>query len=146
MRSIDLMMTRVVSLPVSHFVNDLRRGTLSGCFMRISHTVDYLANSFAHEVPSLLSPPPGLSERVVHLLARLRTDLNYFSDLEIDLLRYHGAAVADVAVRRFQPHLISGTGATWSKPLPVVEPLDEDWLEVGATRPLSSVFKVWQGC
>jgi NTE family protein len=146
LRSIELLMTQVVSLPVSQFVDELRRGTSLGCFVRISHTVDHLANDRPQEVAPSLSRPPALSTRVVGLLARLRTDLNHFSDLEIDLLRYHGASVADVAVRRFQPQLISRAAPDWNKPMPAVSLEDEDRLQVGANRPLASVFRFWQGC
>ncbi len=47
----------------------------------------------------------GYEKDIVKLISRIRTDLDRFSDVEIDCLMYHGASLLDVSLRKWHPDI-----------------------------------------
>jgi NTE family protein len=84
-----------------------RRGELAGAYWGIGNsTAD-------HERLE------GYSPRLVdEVIARVRTDLDAFSDVEQAVLENHGYVVAECAVRRYAPHLIAGDSRPFAIPNP----------------------------
>jgi NTE family protein len=67
--------------------------TVSGCYWGIGNTVrDFDGQG-------------GYSRRVVDMVARIRTDMDAFSEGEQAVLENHGYAIADAAIRRWAPQL-----------------------------------------
>jgi NTE family protein len=56
-----------------------------------------------------LADAPGFRGELLDLLRAIRTDLNQFKEGEIGCLENHGYALADVAIRRWEPHLVRTT-------------------------------------
>jgi NTE family protein len=57
-----------------------------------------------YELPDRPSYPPALVENVI---AEVRTDLDAFSEAEIKVLMNHGYLLADTAIQKHQPQLVS---------------------------------------
>jgi len=91
-RSVDVLMSQTVTMPVSHFLERLKKDPTEGSLIRISWGV-HLPEEGAFSPRT--ARPPGLSPHDAQLLAQLRTDLDRFEPLEIELLRYHGRTLAD---------------------------------------------------
>jgi NTE family protein len=68
-----------------------------------------------YELPSA----PGYGPEIRQLLAKVRTDLNSFSDGEIGCLENHGYALADGALKSRAPHLIANPMAEFIWPHPI---------------------------
>jgi NTE family protein len=87
----------------------------------------------------------GLGRDVVERLACLRTDLDTFTPLECELLRYQGATLTDATIQRFQPHWITKS-ARPVEPFPhqlTQEELDD--LDPGKQIRLWEIFRrPWQ--
>ena len=84
-----------------------RRGELAGAYWGIG-------NSAAdHDRLEGYSPP-----LVDEVIARVRTDLDAFSEAEQAILENHGYVVADCAVRRYAPQLVAGDGQPFAIPNP----------------------------
>lgn len=62
----------------------------------------------------------GLPAALVTKACRIRTDLDYFSDEEIEVLKYHGYTLLDSILKRQAPDLIAGRDAapTWKVDFP----------------------------
>ncbi|MCI4348322.1 MAG: hypothetical protein L3J97_06885, partial [Thermoplasmata archaeon] len=89
-----------------------RSGELRGAYWRIPNVRStYLKGDTA-----------GYSQDLaVNFLAKIRTDLNGFSEAEAKVLENHGYLVADAALHRFLPDLVSGEWPRLTPPYP-------DWL------------------
>lgn len=143
LRSVDVMMSRIVNHPVSDFVQSLISEQRQGAFIRSSRTVEEVATRPA-DSPSL-EPGlcPGLDKSAAVVLSQLRTDLDAFTDLEIELLRYHGRCLADVSVRRFLPSWIQQAPASITRRDLSVE--ERESLAKGRERSYLPALAVWRG-
>ncbi len=59
-------------------------------------------------IPDTMNAIPddiGYDDDIVKLISRIRTDLDRFSDVEIDCLMYHGASLLDVSLRKWHPDI-----------------------------------------
>jgi predicted acylesterase/phospholipase RssA len=145
-RSVDVLMSQTVTMPVSIFLERLngkggKGGHMEGSLIRISRSVHRSDPDEEEEdvPPSGAEKRPGLSSRDAKLLAQLRTDLDRFEPLEIELLRYHGRTLAD-----------AGLGLPWRPAeTPLVErPVTEEErirLRQGRLRRMWPALHFWRG-
>lgn len=57
---------------------------------------------------------PGLPRELRKLAANVRTDLDWFSDEEIETIMYHGYTLLDQKTRKYATHLLDGTPSALS--------------------------------
>jgi NTE family protein len=93
-----------------------RRGELAGAYWGIG--------SSAADHDRLEGYSPSLVKEVI---ARVRTDLDAFSEAEQAVLENHGYVVAECAVRHYAPDLIAGDGQPFAIPNPA-------WLDEAQVR------------
>ena len=61
----------------------------------------------------------GMSKEVVNQLSSMRTDFDKFFDVEIEYLKYHGASLLDVSLRKWHPALYGAlSGSKLNPPIP----------------------------
>ena len=84
-----------------------QRGELAGAYWGIGNS--------AADHDRLEGYSPSLVDAVI---ARVRTDLDAFSEAEQAVLENHGYVVAECAVRRYAPHLIAGDSQPFAIPDP----------------------------
>ena len=142
-RAIDVMMSQIVSRPTSEFVRSLIKKERQGVFIRSARTADEIA-TVASESSSALTPGSyqGLDKTTAIRLSQLRTDLDGFSGLEIELLRYHGRSLTETSLRRFHPAWLQE-----AEPIPprVVTEKESKALARGRGRRFLSVLAIWRG-
>jgi NTE family protein len=68
----------------------------------------------------------GYSAEVANMIARIRTDLDAFSEAEQAVLQNHGYLLADIAIKVHLPHLYSSASAM-NVPFP-------EWMDEGKVR------------
>jgi NTE family protein len=143
LRAVDVMMSQIVSRPTSEFVRSLVKKERQGVFIRSSRTAGEIATLASESSPELAPGSyQGLEKAAATALSQLRTDLDRFSVLEIELLRYHGRSLADTSLQRFQ----SG----WCRaaaPLPprVLTVKEAEELARGRARRFLPLLAVWRG-
>jgi NTE family protein len=138
LRAIDVMMSQIVSHPIRKFVSDLIEGRAQGVLIRISQTPEYIGAVKVDGVSPLSAK--GFDRDVVRALSSLRTDLDAFSELEMEMLRYHGRSSADASLRRFQPGWVS-LGAAEVKDAPSLDENAMAILKDGAKRKYPTAMK-----
>ncbi|MDP9368296.1 MAG: patatin-like phospholipase family protein [Chloroflexota bacterium] len=95
---------------ISGFLNGTLRGTYWG-----------IGSATSHYNP----PTPGYSNQIVNdIISEVRTDLDAFSTAEIAVLENHGYLMADAAIQRHLPDLITAPAAALTIPHPAW--MDED--------------------
>jgi NTE family protein len=143
LRAVDVMMSQIVSRPTSEFVRSLIEKKRQGVFIRSSRTAGEIATVPAESFPALTPGSyQGLDKTAATALSQLRTDLDSFSALEIDLLRYHGRSLADASLQRFQPAWLQVTA-----PLPprVLTAKEVEALVRGRVRRIVPLLAFWRG-
>lgn len=101
---------QVEALRKRWLLSNFTSNTLAGTYWGVESEVDHYG------------PGAGYSEDAVNLIARIRTDLDAFSEGEIATLENHGYLLADVAVRTHVPGL-TGTDA------PPARVPHSDWMD-----------------
>ncbi|NVJ09743.1 patatin-like phospholipase family protein [Myxococcus sp. AM001] len=143
LRAVDIMMSQIVSRPTSKFVRALLANERQGVFIRSSRTAEEIATRPSGTTSALEEGSyPGLNKATATALAQLRTDLDSFSPLEIDLLRYHGRTLADASLRRFQPAWVQAAPPI---PQPTWTTKATEEMLRGRTRRLLPLLALWQG-
>jgi NTE family protein len=138
-RSVDVLMSQTVTAPVSRFLEGLQdpKDPFEGSLIRISKSV-----KDPEEVdvpPRRAAEVPGLSPHEAKLLAQLRTDMDRFEPLEIELLRYHGRTLADLRL-----NAAGFPGEASFSPREVTSH-ERTRLQQGRLRRIWPVLKFWQG-
>jgi NTE family protein len=142
LRAVDVMMSQITSQCVKSFVSDLLAKSVKGCLVRISQTVKHICTVPVEGLASLSEhETTGLDGETVALLSGLRTDLDGFTDLECQLLRYHGQTTIDSSVRRFLPELANAVPPQLSGPVKLEESQRLE-LKAGARRKYSKLFSL----
>jgi hypothetical protein len=114
-------MGRNARLTIGDFLRDVAYETVRGVVVEDSQVASEIARLDlpVRSIDGPLQPPParpidnarfpkleganGYDRTTALKLATLRTDLDAFSELEIDALRTHGRTLVDVNLRRFEP-------------------------------------------
>jgi NTE family protein len=127
-RYTDIISGQVGALRKRWLVSNFMTGTLSGTYWGVSSAVA------SYEVPNF----PGYSEDLVdNRIATVRTDLDAFSDAEMDVLENHGYTLAAAAIARHAPQLVSRPAPPPPPPPPPIPP-HRDWMdEPAVTRALA---------
>ena len=107
---------------IANFKNDVMEGTYWGL---TSAATSY--SSTDPNRPTVLPPQLYSDEVVKGSIGRIRTDMNAFSDAEIQILENHGYILAEVAIQNHLHHLITPNPQPFQPPHPA-------WLEEGAVR------------
>lgn len=86
------------------------KNKIKGVIFLAEKTCKYYKNICPSEdiVPDTINSIPdsiGYGDDIVKLISRIRTDLDRFSDVEIDCLMYHGASLLDVSLRKWHPDI-----------------------------------------
>lgn len=142
MRVVDIMMARVVGLPVHDLVTKLTAGSVKGTFIRISQSTSSIAKVQVDGVPALAAVPAGLSMESAKAVAGIRTDLDRFTDFEIRVLRFHGRSLASAATQRFIPAWVVQNRELSDVALPALDPLQ---LTSAARSRLAGLLAFWRG-
>ena len=83
-------------------------GHRRGCFVRLSSSARAIAKlQDAGGDPNMTDYPEGLPEEVVKDLAKVRTDLDRFSESEAALISFHGYTLMDACLLKFHAALRS---------------------------------------
>ena len=107
---------------IANFKNDVMEGTYWG--------LTSAATSYSSTDPSRGSvlPPQFYSDELVKAsVGRIRTDMNAFSDAEIQILENHGYFLAEAAIQNHLHHLIVPNPQRFQPPHPA-------WLDEDAVR------------
>jgi NTE family protein len=97
-RYMDIVGNQVNALRKRWLISNFLSGELAGTYWGIGSQVEN------YELPDRPSYPPALVENVI---AEVRTDLDAFSEAEIKVLMNHGYLLADTAIQKHQPQLVS---------------------------------------
>jgi NTE family protein len=145
LRAVDVMMSQIVNHPIRKFVGDLQAGSRKGVLVRTTQSAAHIATVPVDSIPPLpLDSAVGLDARDVDLVSRIRTDLDSFSALEIDLLQFHGRSLTSAALRRFQPRWIKSDPGRIETPRVLFDE-ERARLKAGAARRLVGFFALWNG-
>jgi NTE family protein len=145
LRSVDVMMSQIVSHSVRRFVEELLRGTRKGVLIRATQAVKHIAAVSAPGVQTLdPESVAGVDPIDVSMLCRIRTDLDSFTQFEADLLRHHGRSLTHAALRRFQRSWIARE-STATGLAAKLSSKERAKLKAGAVRRWSPLFAFWNG-
>lgn len=145
LRTVDVMMARIVALPVQQFVRDLLEDKCRGTLIRINNDVESVATRTTPGVAPLAVERilPGITREDAQRVSRIRTDFDAFTDFEVHTLRCHGRSLAATALARYLPQL--------GDPAPVAMSFNPNWTERerdaidrGAQRRYASLLAFWR--
>jgi len=118
MRYVSIAENQSLAIRRRWLMSDFRSGTLEGTYCRIGGAATHYGN------PGAIGYGEELAE---NFIARIRTDLDSFSEGEAAILENHGYCLADAAARQHVPSLISPDALPFSLPHPT-------WMDPNAVR------------